>query len=141
MEHRRTRYGYVVRLDAGEEIVGALRDLAARENVRAGLISGIGAAADVELGYFVRGTREYVRRTFEGEWEILALTGNLSDLEGEAFPHCHVTLGGKDFAAHGGHLFRGTVTVTCEIQLVTDPDAIRRLRRPDLGFNPLAPRG
>jgi predicted DNA-binding protein with PD1-like motif len=141
MEHRRTRYGYVLRLDAGEDVVTTLKDFAARENVRGGMLSGIGAAADVELGYFVRPTREYVRRVFEGEWEIVSLTGNISELEGEPFPHCHVTLGGRDFTAHGGHLFRGTVTVTCEIHLVTDPDVIRRLRRPDLGFNPLAPRG
>jgi hypothetical protein len=141
MEHRRTRYGYVLRLDPGEEIVGTLRDFATRENLRAGVLSGIGAAGGLELGYFVRETREYVRRAFEGEWEILHLAGNLSELDGEPFPHCHVTLGGPDFAAHGGHLFRGTVTVTCEVHVVTDPDAIRRVRRPDLGFNPLAPRG
>ncbi len=141
MEHRRTRYGYVLRLDPGDEIVSTLKAFAASENVRAGTISGIGAAGDVELGYFVRGSREYIRRSFAGEWEIVALTGNFSELEGEGFPHCHVTLGGEDFAAHGGHLFRGTVTVTCEIHVVTDPDPIRRHARPDLGFNPLAPRG
>ncbi len=141
MEHRRTPYRYVLRLDSGEEIVAALKSFAARENVRAGAFSGIGAARDLELGYFVRPTKTYVRRAFPGEWEILALTGNFSDLEGEAFPHPHVVIGGEDFAAHGGHLFQGTVTVTCEIHLVTDPDAIRRLKRPDLGFNPLAPRG
>jgi predicted DNA-binding protein with PD1-like motif len=140
MEHRRTRYGYVLRLDAGEEVIAALKDFAARENVKAGMISGIGAVGDVELGYFVRATRDYVRRRLAGDWEILSLTGNFSDLEGEAFPHCHVTLGGEDFATQGGHLFSGSVTVTCEIQVFTDPDPIRRLRRPDLGFHPLAPR-
>ncbi len=141
MEHRRTRYGHVLRLDPGEEIVTALREFAASENVRAGTLSGIGAAGDIELGYFIRATREYVRRTFPGEWEIVALTGNLSELEGVPFPHCHMTLGGEDFSAHGGHLFRATVTVTCEIHIVTDPDPIRRVARPDLGYNPLAPRG
>jgi hypothetical protein len=29
------------------------------------------------------------------------------------------------------------VTVTCEVQIVTDPAAMRRVRRPELGFNPL----
>ena len=37
----------------------------------------------------------------------------------------------------GGHLFRAVVTVTCEVQIVLAEAAIRRLRRPDLGFNPL----
>jgi uncharacterized protein len=141
MEHRRTRYGYVLRLDAGEEVFASLKTFAAQENVRAGLLSGIGAAADIELGYFARGSATYVRKTFVGEWEIVALTGNFSELEGEGFPHCHMTIGGAGFETHGGHFFKGTVSVTCEIHVVTDPDPIRRLSRPDLGFNPLAPRG
>ena len=48
-------------------------------------------------------------------------------------------IAGEDFAAHTGHLFRGVVTVTCEVHVITDPDAMRRVRRPDLGFNPLEP--
>ena len=137
MESQRTRYGWALKLDSGEEIVATLASFAEKESVRAGLISGIGAVGDPELGYFVRATREYVRRTFEGEWEIGCLTGNLSELDGRPFPHCHVVIGGPEFTAWTGHLFRGVVTVTCEAQLVTDPGILRRIRRADLGFNPL----
>jgi predicted DNA-binding protein with PD1-like motif len=42
--------------------------------------------------------------------------------------------------AYTGHLFRGVVTVTCELQVVTDPGVLARSARPDLGFNPLDPR-
>jgi predicted DNA-binding protein with PD1-like motif len=101
------------------------------------LISGLGAVGETELGYFVRPTRTYTTRRFEGEYEIGALTGNFSDLDGSPFPHCHVVIAGEDFVAHTGHLFRGVVSVTCEVQVVTDPETIRRIRRPDLGFNPL----
>jgi predicted DNA-binding protein with PD1-like motif len=48
-----------------------------------------------------------------------------------------VLIAGEDFAARTGHLFRGVATVTCEVQLVTDPGVLKRVRRPDLGFNPL----
>jgi len=132
-----TRYGYGVRIETGEEIIAALTEFAVRENVRAGLISGLGAVGECELGFFTRATREYVRRVFTGEHEIGALTGNLSELDRKPFPHCHVVIAGQDLAAHTGHLFRGVVTVTCETQVVTDPGVFRRLRRPDLGFNPL----
>ena len=101
------------------------------------MISGLGACGDADLGFFVRGTREYVTRSFAGEYEIGALTGNFSELDGEPFPHCHVVIAGEDMVAHTGHLFRGVVTVTCEVQVVTDPDVMRRVSRPDLGFNPL----
>ena len=137
MNWQTTRYGYVLRLDAGEEIVTCLQSFAEARGVRAGLISGIGAAGECELGYFVRATGQYVRRRYEGEYEIGSLTGNFSELEGRPFPHCHVVLGGDDFAACTGHLFRAVVTVTCELHVVTDPGVIRRVRRTDLGFNPL----
>ena len=137
MQSRRTRYGYALRLDPGEEIVASLRSFAAAHGLRAGLISGLGAVGETELGFFVRGTARYVTRTFAGEHEIGSLTGNLSELEGESFPHCHIVIAGEDLVAHTGHLFRGVVTVTCEVQLVTDPGVLRRVRRADLGFNPL----
>jgi hypothetical protein len=137
LEYQRTRYGYAVKLEAGEEIVQSIATFAEKEGVRAGLILGLGAVGDPELGYFARATHTYARRRFEGEWEIGVLSGNLSELEGRPFPHCHVVIGGPDFTAYTGHLFQGTVTVTCEIQVVTDPGVLRRARREDLGWNPL----
>lgn len=137
MELQRTRYGYALKIETGEEIIATLSAFAAEHGARAGMLSGLGAVGDPELGFFVRETREYVTRVFEGEWEIGALTGNLSELDGKPFPHCHVVIGGRDFAAFTGHLFRGVVTVTCEVQVITDPGVLRRVRHPELGFNPL----
>ena len=137
MQVQPTRYGYAVKIETGEEIIASLAGFARRENVRAGLISGLGAAGECELGFFIRATRQYVRRVFSGEYEIGSLTGNFSELDGEPFPHCHVLIAGEDLAAWAGHLFRGVATVTCEVQVVTDPGVFKRTRRPDLGFNPL----
>ena len=137
MEWQSTRYGYVVRLEPGEEIVGSLQAFAEARGLSGGAISGLGAVGDCELGFFVRSSGSYVRRRFEGEHEIGVLTGNFSELDGRPFPHCHVVIAGEDFVAHTGHLFRGVVSVTCEAHIVTDSAAIRRARRPDLGFNPL----
>lgn len=138
MQAKRMAYGWALRLDAGEEVIATLAAWAEREGVRSGLLSGIGAVGETELGFFERETGTYVRRVFRGEHEIGALTGNFSELDGHPFPHCHVVIAGDDFVAHTGHFFRGVVTVTCEIQVVTDGSVTRRLPRPDLGFNPLA---
>lgn len=140
MRHQRLDHGYLLRLDAGEEIVDALRRFAKEQGIRAASFSGIGAVGECELGFFVRETRSYVRRVFTGDHEILALTGNLSVLDGEPFPHAHLILAGDDFVAHGGHLFSGLVTVTCEIHWVTSGATLVRQSRPDLGFHPLDPR-
>jgi len=138
MEFQRTRHGYALKLDSGEEIIAALAAFAASQSVRAGMISGLGAVGETELGFFVRETGSYIRRTFSGEHEIGSLTGNFSELDGKPFPHCHIMIAADDFVAYTGHLFRGLVTVTCEIQVVTDPGVLIRVRRPELGFNPLA---
>lgn len=137
MQQQRTSYGWALRLDRGEDIWESLRVFAEREGVRSGAISGIGAAGECELGFFVRETGAYVRKTFTGEHEIGSLTGNFSELDGRPFPHCHVVIAGDDFVAHTGHLFRGIVTVTCELQVVTGPGTLLRATRPDLGYNPL----
>lgn len=137
MQSQRTAYGWAVKIEPGEEIVTSLTAFAARHGVRAGLLSGLGAVGEAELGFFIPSTHEYVRRVFPGDHEIGSLTGNFSELEGRPFPHCHVVIAGADFVAHTGHLFRGVVTVTCEVQIVTDPGVMRRVTRPDLGFNPL----
>ena len=137
MQAQRTVYGWALKIEPGEEIITSLSAFAGRHGVRAGLISGLGAVGETELGFLVPSTREYLRRVFHGDHEIGALTGNFSELEGRPFPHCHVVIAGEDFVAHTGHLFRGVVTVTCEVQIVTDPGILRRIQRPDLGFNPL----
>ena len=137
MELQRTRYGYAVRIDAGEEIVESLTAFAAKEGVRAGAISGIGSVSEPELGFFIHSSRHYMRRVFPGDWEIGSLTGNFSEFEGRPFPHCHALIGGADFAAFTGHLFHGVVAMTCEVQVTTDAGLLRRVSRPDLGFNPL----
>jgi predicted DNA-binding protein with PD1-like motif len=137
MKAQETRYGYTVRIDSGEEIVSALTEFAETHAVRAGVISGLGSVGECTLGFFVRSTRTYVRRTFTGEHEIGVLTGNFSELDGKPFPHCHVVIAGDDFVAHTGHLFHGIVTATCEVQVITDPGLLRRARRDDMGFNPL----
>ena len=137
MQVQRVRYGYAVKIEPGEEIIASLTGFARSENVRAGLLAGLGAVGECDLGFFIRPTKRYVRRVFTGEHEIGSLTGNVSELDGEPFPHCHVVIAGEDLVAWTGHLFRGVVTVTCEVQVVTDPGVFKRVRRPDLGFNPL----
>jgi predicted DNA-binding protein with PD1-like motif len=137
VEYQRTRFGYVLRLDRGEDILESLARFATEQGVRSGWISGLGSVTDPELGFFLRDSQSYEKRRMEGEFEIGALTGNLTEMEGKPFPHCHVVLGDRTFAATAGHLFQGTVSVTCEVMIVTDPTALRRTRRDDLGFHPI----
>ena len=139
MKWQATRFGFFLRLDPGEEIFASLMGFAEAHGIRAGSVMGIGAVGETELGFFHPATREYTRRVFRGDHEIGSLIGNLSELEGRPFPHCHLVICGPDFTAHAGHLFRAVVSVTCEIVIATDPDPLMRISRPDQGFHPLEP--
>jgi predicted DNA-binding protein with PD1-like motif len=134
---RRTDYGFALRLDPGEEIIAALKAFALAHGVRAGVICGLGAVGEAEVGFFDRFEKKYLTRTFTGEHEIGSLTGNFSELDGQPFPHCHILLSGPDLVGYTGHLFRGVVTVTCEMQVIVTPGRFLRVRHPAEGFNPL----
>ena len=139
MKWQPTRFGFVLRLEAGEEIFSSHQRYAERFRLRSGTVTGLGAVGETELGFFHPATREYSRRRFTGDYEIGSLIGNLSELEGRPHPHCHLVISGPDFVAHAGHLFRAVVSTTCEITIATDPDPLLRVSRPDLGFHPLEP--
>lgn len=137
MQVQRTRFGYAVRLETGEEVMESFCALAAREGIRAAFVSGIGKISDPELGWFAASSRTYQRREFPGDWELIALSGNLSELDGQPFAHLHATLGGEDYRSVSGHLFRGVTSVTCEAMVLTDPGVFHRLPGPPGGLNPL----
>lgn len=134
MQWRRTRCGYLLRLLPGEEVIESLLRFLRQYDVASGGLSGIGALAEVELGFFRRGDRTYTRRAMSGEWELLSLTGNAARAGGEPFIHTHVVLGNESFRTVGGHLFRGVVTVTVEIVVHDWGADIERVRDPDFGL-------
>jgi predicted DNA-binding protein with PD1-like motif len=134
VESRRTEDGYLVRLVPGEEVLETITGFLRRHAVASGTVTGIGALTGIELGFFRRTDGSYVRRMLTGEWELLALTGNMSRMNGEPFVHAHVVVGDESFRALGGHLFRGVVTVAAELALRTSAVAVERVRDPDLGF-------
>lgn len=126
MRYFRTGDSYLVRLETGEEIFSAVSTFAAEHKIEAGVVSGIGSAANIVLGYYDHTAREYLRRTVPEEMEIVSLLGNISLKDGRAFPHLHVTLGGRDSQALAGHLFEGRVTATCELVIRSLPGRAER---------------
>jgi hypothetical protein len=105
---------FYVCLSRGEEVLETLTAFFAERDIEAASILGIGAVEDVQLGYYELKTHTYHRKDLEGDYELVNLTGNLSFVEGKRFVHAHVTLGGPDFMALAGHLFRAVIAVTGE---------------------------
>jgi predicted DNA-binding protein with PD1-like motif len=138
MEAVKIKNGLLVRLEKGEKINSSLIKLARDESIGGAFIHGLGAVTNVELGIYHLNKKEYEKRLFSGEAELLNLTGNISWFEGNPAVHNHVTIGSPTFQAYGGHLFEAEVNVTVELYIQIFDKKIRRKFVPKIGLNLLS---
>jgi len=128
MNYKQVDHGYVVRLKRGEEIVAGLVEFASEAGLRSGFVTGLGAISDVELGFFDFETKEYVRRKFDGHYELVNLTANISILDGEPFLHAHITMANSGCEPFAGHLYSAIVAATGEFFVTsTGVELVRKL--------------
>lgn len=130
---------YVVVLAKGEELMDCLRQFVKDSGVSTAWLQGLGAALEVEVGYYELENQKYQWQTLSGPLEITALAGNIVHKEGEAVFHIHGTFGGKDYSCMGGHVKRLVVAATCEIFVQKINHALTRQRDPSVGLELLQP--
>lgn len=124
---------YMIVLHAGDEVMTALGDFARTEAVTAARFSGIGAVHDVDVGYFEAARKQYRINHFEEQRELLSIIGDVGVGPGGApAVHAHVTLGGRDGAALGGHLVHAVTSPTVEIFVSTFPAPLPKRAYPEL---------
>jgi len=129
MQFAKIQNGYLVRCDIGDEIVSVLTQFATDNGIASGTVTGIGAVKDPILGYFDLPTGKYLRKEFDGNYELLNLTGNFARLDSNIIVHCHATISDSNCVVFGGHLFRGEIAVTGEFYIY--PGGIEVNRGPD----------
>jgi predicted DNA-binding protein with PD1-like motif len=134
MDVRHDAHHLLLRLERGEEVVGTVTEWVAHHPLPHARLHGIGALRDVTLGYFDVDSRSYRRRELPGSWELLSLAGNLGWVDGAPVLHAHAVVGGPEMEVRGGHLFAGTVSVTCELFLVCDGTRLERVLDPETGL-------
>ena len=126
---------YLLRLDKDEPLFSTLETWAQEKKLHGGYMKGIGALKDVELGFYHLDKKEYEKKVFEKEAELLSLDGNLSYKDGKPFFHIHAVLGNERFEAFGGHLFSANIAVTCEIQFIPIHEKIERKYDEEIGLH------
>ena len=105
---------WVVRLQDGEDLMGALRALGCSSAL---ILIGVGMVRDAELGYW--NGKEYETHAHPDPAELISLQGNLAlDENGVQIVHGHVSLSEQDGSVYGGHLIRATVHNTVEMALL-----------------------
>jgi len=115
MQYKKFANIYVIRLERGDEIIDSLKTLVEKEKIRGGFFYGLGAVKNVCLGYFDVEKKEYKEKSFEQDFELTSMVGDVAFSGDKIIVHAHVTLAGEDFKVVAGHLNKATVTATTEI--------------------------
>lgn len=119
---------YILRLKRGEEIISSLRNFVEKNKIPSGLLWGIGAMENVEIGYFDDKKKDYLKKNLKKSMEILNLSGSISILNGKPYIHIHCTLSDEKLKCFGGHLFSGKITATAEIYIFKLKRKIYRIK-------------
>lgn len=130
MQFATTDKGYIIRIEAGEELVSTLQHFFEEEDVSGAVFTGIGATEDATVGMYLPDEQEYSFQSFDQQMEITNLTGNVAQIDDDVTVHMHATLADEAQNAYGGHLKSAVINPTCEIY-VTDHDATIERSRDD----------
>ena len=135
MEYRRFGQSIVVRMDKGEEILEQLKAVAQAEQVKLAGVSALGAVNSFTVGVFKTGEKKYYSNSFEGDFEIVSLTGTISTMDGEFYSHLHMSAGDCEGKVFGGHLNRAVVSATCEMVITVIGGTVDRAFSEEIGLN------
>ena len=135
MKYARFDNTIAARIDRGEEILTELKKIALAEKIRLGQVSALGAVGDFTVGVFHTAEKQYHANRFTGDWEIVSLVGNITQMNGEYYAHLHMSAGGTDGAVVGGHLNSATVSATCELFITVLDGTVERRFSPEIGLN------
>ena len=110
MEYRRFGNTIVARIDRGEEILAAVREIAGAEHIQLASVSALGATNDFTVGVYNVDEKQYHANDFKGNFEIVSLTGTINTMDGEFYTHLHMSAGDEKGQVFGGHLNRAVVS-------------------------------
>lgn len=125
---------FILRFDKSEDVIVGLEKFMADENIEAFTFSAIGAAGEVEIGFYSIG-RQYIKHNFAEDLEVTSLLGNGGELNGKPVIHAHGTFGKSDLSVIGGHVLKLIVSVTCEVSVLVLKGHLDRANNSEFNLN------
>ena len=135
MEYKRFDKDIVVRIDKGEEILEKIKEVAIRENIKLATVTALGATSDFTVGVFKTEEKKYYSNSFQGDFEIVSLTGSINTMNDEFYTHIHMSAGDEKGNVFGGHLNKAIVSATCEMFIHVIEGKVDRELSKDIGLN------
>lgn len=135
MEYRRFHNTIVARIDKNEEILEQIKEIALKENIKLANINALGATNDFTVGVFKTEEKKYYANSFQGNFEIVSLTGTINTMNGEFYTHIHMSAGDEKGHVFGGHLNKAIVSATCEMIIQIIDGEVDRYFDEEIGLN------
>lgn len=108
---------YVLRFDAGEEVLAGLGLFAKDEGLHGAHFTAIGAAGELVLSYYDLDAKQYEDHALAEEVEVVGITGNIAWMEHAPVVHAHGVFSRRDLSTLGGHVKRLVVSATVEVHI------------------------
>jgi len=135
MTHSFDGYNYLIRLGHGERLSAAIEQFVAESKIEGGWISGVGAASEVELGFYRLSSKEYKWQKFDSMMEIVSLAGNLArDEQGKVMFHLHGVFADDEYQTVGGHVKDFVAGATVELFIHRSYQPMQRKYDDDTGL-------
>ena len=135
MDYRRFNNTIIARIDKGEEILENIKVIALKENIKLANINALGAINSFTVGVFKVDEKKYYSNEFEGNFEIVSLTGTVNTMNGEFYTHIHMSAGNDNGEVYGGHLNKAVVSATCEMVINIIEGTVDRYFDKEIGLN------
>ena len=135
MDYRRFDNTIIARIDKGEEILAAVKKLADAEKITLASVRALGAVGDFTVGVFKTAEKNYQANHFQGDFEIVSLTGTINTMNGEFYQHLHLSAGDEQGHVFGGHLNEAFVSATCEMVIQVINGRVERYFDETIGLN------
>ena len=135
MEYRRFNDKIVARIDRGEEILDAIKEIALKEEIKLANLNALGAVGEFTVGVLKTKEKKYYSNDFSGDFEIVSLTGTINTMNNEFYCHLHMSAGDANGRVFGGHLNRAVVSATCELIIDIIDGKVDRIFNEEVGLN------
>ena len=130
MKYRVDEKEVLIVLETGDEIFESIYKIVEELGIKFSWINGIGAAEKIIMGSYSTSIKDYIRKNFDGEFELASIIGNITTKKSNPFIHIHATISDENCNAFAGHLFSATILLLPDFALKSQ----LRIKCPKISF-------
>ncbi|MEO8467429.1 MAG: DUF296 domain-containing protein [Gammaproteobacteria bacterium] len=113
-----TAHVFQTRFSTGDEILSGLTDLAIKQHITSGYITGLGGLSGALLAFGDPKVGAFKKVPITDKCELVSLVGDISERDGKPVVHLHAVVAFADGSTKAGHVIEAHVAPLAEIAVV-----------------------